>query len=107
MTETPAQRVEREARAAVNEAVRGAYDRRRFAIEKFGRHRDGYLHARVISDGRPYYITCRYGSWTLIGKIDGQSVEKEPEAVFGSHVGREMLYALSENAQRYERKEGP
>jgi hypothetical protein len=105
MTETKEQRVARQAAAAVREAVGAAYDRRRFAIEKFGRHRDGYLHARVIFDGRPYYISCQFGSWLLPGQINGREVLKEPEALFGSALGRELKFMLSETAQRFERRE--
>lgn len=99
------ERVEREARAAVNEAVRAAYDRRQFVIEKFGRHRDGYLHARLLVGERPVYITCQYGSWLAPGQLDGREVDKEPEALLGPDIGREVRFALSEEAQRFERRE--
>lgn len=52
--------------------------RRGFTITKFGRHEDGYLHARVTpKDGKPVYVHCRFGSWMAPGTINGNPVLKE------------------------------
>lgn len=86
---------ERLARAAVNAAMRSIYDRQTFTIEKFGRHPDGYYHARVRIGEQAYYLHLKYGSWLVPGHIKGRPVLKEPEALLGP-IGSEVKYALSE-----------
>lgn len=87
------------------EAVGAIHARRHFTISRFGRHRDGYLHARVIVDGRPWYFHHRFGSWLVPGHMSRRSVLKEAEAVLGSAIGREVKYALAEKARAYRRAE--
>ena len=54
-----------EATRAVNAAVRNEYSRRNFTITKFGKHRDGYLHAMVTLNGERFYIHRQWGSWLM------------------------------------------
>lgn len=98
-----AERSARAARAAVDAAVRDSYDRKRFTIERFGRHRDGYLHAQVKIDGtQVLYIHRRYGSWLVPGHIKGRTVLKEPEAALGSTMGTAVKYALADAATPFD-----
>ena len=92
--------VEAAAREAA-EAVGAISARREFTISKFGRHENGYLHARCVTMGRSWYVTNRYGSWLLPGHIHGRAVLKEPEAVWGNVLGREIKYALAAKARRW------
>jgi hypothetical protein len=83
------------------EAVGAINARRRFTVSKFGRHADGYLHARVVVDGRPYYFHRRYGSWLAPGQVGTKSVLKEAEALVGPEIGREVKYALAGKARAW------
>src|SRR5438270_129139 len=88
-----------EAAREAAEAVGAMSARRRFTISKFGRHEDGYLHARVVVDGRPWYFHCRFGSWLAPGQIALQTVLREPEGLLGPEIGREVKYVLAEQAR--------
>lgn len=108
--ETREQAVERLSRTAVDKAVaQDRADRRGFTITKFGRHPDGYWHARVTVDGKPIYMHRRYGSWMCPGTLNGQSMLKEIEALLlGTSCdgqGKEIKEALQTNARRLERAE--
>lgn len=97
-----AQRSARAAAKAVNAAVRDAYDRKRFTIARFGRHRDGYLHALIEVDGeRRFYFHLRYGSWLAPGQFNGQERLKEPEALLGTQLGQAVKYELSDMARKF------
>jgi hypothetical protein len=73
--ETKAQRVVRLAEASVERATG---ERRGFTITKFGRHEDGYLHARVTpAGGTPIYVHRKFGSWMAPGELKGRPVLKE------------------------------
>jgi hypothetical protein len=97
-----AERSARAARQALDAAIRDSYDRMSYKIERFGRHRDGYLHALVrLDNSKQYYFHCRYGSWLAPGTWNGRSVLKEPEALLGSQLGASVKYALAEAAQKF------
>ena len=87
---------------AINDEIDRSYTRRQFVISKFDRHPDGYLHARVVVHGQPYYFHRRYGSWLAPGHLDGQAVLTEPEGLLGSQLGQEVKYALSEKSAPYD-----
>jgi hypothetical protein len=92
----------REAARAVNAAVSSEYNRRIFTISKFGRHPDGWLHARVVVNGTPFYFHRRYGSWLAPGTIGLREVLKEPEALLGSNLGRDVKFALSDKSAPFD-----
>lgn len=71
-------------------------------IEKFGRHADGYLHARVKVGEERFYFHRRYGSWLAPGHVGQAAVLKEPEALLGSVLGREVKFALSAKSQPFD-----
>lgn len=97
-----AERSARAARQALDAAIRDTYDRMTYEVERFGRHRDGYLHALVqLDNGRQYYFHCRFGSWLAPGTWNGRAVLKEPEALLGSQLGGSVKYALAEAAQKF------
>lgn len=97
-----AERSAQAARAAVNAAVRDQYDRRTFTVARFGRHRDGYLHALIQIEGGPSaYFHCRYGSWLAPGTWNGRAVLKEPEALLGTVLGTAVKYELSEQSRKF------
>ena len=96
-----------EANRAVAEALGAEYDRRNFRIMRFGRHREGYLHAQVcINSQPPVYVSCQFGSWMI---------PKEPQSpgclvVFHDRATlKDVLSpykeALSETARRFETAE--
>jgi hypothetical protein len=72
--------------------------RRDFTISKFSRHEDGYLHARVVVGGRKFYFNCQFGSWLAPGRLNGQPIWKEPEALLGP-IGTNVKFALAERAR--------
>jgi hypothetical protein len=90
--------IEEAARAAA-ETIGALRAQRHFTVSKFGRHPDGYPHARVVMDGRPYYFHCRYGSWLAPGHLNGKGLLKEPEALLGAEIGREVRFTLAEKAR--------
>lgn len=97
-----AHRATRAALKALDNAVKDSWDRKRFEVDKFGRHRDGYLHALVVVDGEQrYYFTRRHGSWLAPGNFEGRERLKEPEALLGSELGRSVKYKLAEIAQKF------
>jgi len=109
-TDSAVERASRAARQALQQAIGEDMDRMRFKWDTdphgrptFGRHRDGYLHARIIVDGtRKVYLHLRYGSWL----IDGDSgTLREPEAVLGSELGRTVKFTLSDEAARFTARE--
>jgi hypothetical protein len=57
--------VQRLARAAAHRAISDTYALESFKIVKFGRHRNGYLHAQVSVNGETAYVHRRWGSWQL------------------------------------------
>ncbi len=73
-----------------------------FKVERFERHRDGYLHARVIVGEKVAYFHRMYGSWLAPGHVGGHAVLKEPEALLGSDIGRELKFKLSELSRPYD-----
>lgn len=91
----------REAHRAVHEAIGAAYERRRFSVEKFGRHRDGYLHALIRVDAGKVYFHQRFGSWLAPGSWHGRELLKEPEALLGTELGRAVKYELSDCDKRF------
>lgn len=97
-----AEQVAEEARRAVNEAVSSSFTRMQFKVERFERHRDGYLHARVVVGEQAHYFHRRYGSWLAPGHVGGKAVLKEPEALLGSEIGRELKFKLSELSRPYD-----
>ena len=90
-----------EAAREAAEAIGAINAHRHFTISKFGRHPDGYLHARVVLDGRRHYFHRRYGSWLAPGHLGNKAVLKEAEALFGETIGREVKYSLAEKARNY------
>lgn len=94
----------KEAARAANEAVRDLYAQRDFKIARFGRHRDGYLHAFVrIQDSEPIYVHRRSGSWFI---------PNEPQPGYPDYDGPALraviapyTYALAEEARRFEAAE--
>jgi hypothetical protein len=48
-----------------------------FRITKFSMHPDGYLHARLSTEGVTYYVHDRFGSWMAPGSVDGKIVLKD------------------------------
>ena len=58
-------------------AARNRAERRPFTITKFGRHKDGYFHARVTINGETIYTHCQSGSWMIPGHIGDRPVLKE------------------------------
>lgn len=110
MTSDREQQVEQLARTAVDKAVaEDRAERRGFTITKFGRHEDGFYHARVTVDGKPIYLHRRWGSWMCPGTINGQSMLKEVEAlVIGTSCagrGKEIKEALQTKVRQIERRE--
>lgn len=109
-TDTAVERAARAARQALHSAIGEDYERRRFKFDTdphgrptFGRHRDGYLHARIIVDGATrVYFHCRYGSWLAPGD---RGVMKEPEALLGTDLGRTVKYTLADEARRFKARE--
>jgi hypothetical protein len=93
-----------QANAEVAEMLGSIGARRQYTVSKFGVHADGYLHARVVVNGKPYYFHLRYGSWQAPGQVGNRQVHKEPEAVLGSTLGREVKYTLAEMARRLRRR---
>lgn len=88
---------------AVHDIMGQQWDRKRLKIDKFGRHRDGYLHARVLVDGdRVAYFHRRYGSWLAPGN---EGMLKEPEALLGGALGRSLKYQLSEASEPWDTRE--
>lgn len=96
------QRATQAALDAVNDEIGRSYTRRQFTISKFARHPDGFLHARVVVDGQGFYFHRRYGSWLAPGHINGHAVLKEPEALLGSVLGREVKFTLSDKSAPYD-----
>lgn len=109
-TDSAVERSARAARQALQQAIGEDMDRMRFRFDTdprgrptFGRHRNGYLHARIIVDGETkVYLHLRYGSW-LIDAENG--VLREPEAVLGSDLGRTVKFVLSDEAARFTARE--
>lgn len=94
-TETDSEKVVRLSQTAARKAVEGR-TRRGFTITKFGRHEDGYFHARVTgSDGTPVYVHRRYGSWLAPGSLQGRAVMKE--------VVYDVAVELQRKARLYEK----
>jgi hypothetical protein len=91
-----------EASRAAAEAIGEIEARRQFTVSKFDRHPDGYLHARVVVNGQRFYFHRRFGSWLAPGHINGHAVCKEPEALLGSVLGREVKFTLSERSSPYD-----
>jgi len=71
--QTAVQQAAREAREVLGEIQATAS----FRVLHFGRHPDGYLHARVQANGGPIYVHCRWGSWMAPGTVNGKPVLKE------------------------------
>jgi hypothetical protein len=96
-----ASRVDRAVAAAsreVAEIVGQSYSRRSMTITKFGRHADGYLHARVtVNGGATLYVHRKFGSWFCPGVERGRSVLKE--------VLQPFSFSLAEKARQFERAE--
>jgi hypothetical protein len=94
-------RLEELAESAVAKVRSGETNKRRgFTITKFGKHPDGYYHARVTpSGGATVYVFCKYGSWMAPGSIKGKAVLKEV-------VHKEVLEELARMARAARRKEG-
>lgn len=91
-----------EANEAVNEAIRDSYAVRNFEIVRFGRHRDGYLHAQVTLGGAPVYVHCRFGSWLIPSEPQG----KDCPVSFGRRaVLKEVLgpykFTLADEGRRF------
>lgn len=100
--DTAIDRAARAARQALKTAIGEDYDRLRFRIERFGVHRDGYMHARIIVDGaQKVYLHCRFGSWLAPVHVNGHPLLKEPEALLGSDLGRTVKLALAHEARRF------
>lgn len=97
-----AEQVERLARASVDKAL--AVGRREFTITKFGRHENGYLHARITINGDGYYVHRRFGSWMAPGNVAGRAVLKEIDALIGGNA-IEIKEALQTKARSIERAE--
>lgn len=90
----------------VNELLAGERARREFTVSKFGRHADGYLHARVVVNGRAFYFHDRWGSWLAPGHSpSGRELYKEPEALLGSLMGREVKWDLAAKARTWRERE--
>lgn len=51
--------------------------RRNYTITKFGQHRDGYLHCRIVFEGKAYYATEQFGSWMIPSEVNGKKVMKD------------------------------
>lgn len=74
--------------------------RRTWTITKFGRHTDGYLHARVTVNATTIYVHHKSGSWMAPGESGGKAVLKEvlkPVAEALQAKGRE--FAAKEREQ--------
>lgn len=75
-----------------------ASERRTFTIAKFGRHTEGYFHARVAIGGRAFYTHRKSGSWLVPGTVGSREVLKE-------WVDRDILEALAAKARAWEKAE--
>lgn len=104
MTPITAEEAAQRAAAAARDAAHGrgrTDDDVEAMIERFGRHADGYFHARIVVGGRRFYLHRRYGSWLAPGTWGGRAVLKEPEAVLGSQLGQAVKYELSHVSQKF------
>lgn len=109
-TKSSIDRVEQLSRDAVDKAVaQEKAERRGYTITKFGRHDNGYWHARVTVDGQGYYLHRRFGSWMAPGQLNGLTIMKEVEGlVVGSSVdgrGKEIKEVLQQKAHAIEKAE--
>ena len=95
---------------AMNEAVKSALkwdrDASAFEILRFGRHREGYLHASVqLADKVPVYVHCAAGSWMIPREPQSEAIT----AQFGQRVMLQVLepysYLLADQARRFEDEE--
>lgn len=105
-----AERVEQLSREAVDKAVaQEKAERRGYTITKFGRHDNGYFHARVTVDGRGFYMHARFGSWMVPGQLNGATVMKEVEGlVVGTSVegrGKEIKEVLQQKVHAIQKAE--
>lgn len=94
----------REAGRAVNEAIRDSYAANQFKIVRFGRHREGYLHAQVTVSGLPVYVFRRWGSWQI------PQTPQEPDCpVTFTTALQDVLapytYVLADESHRFEAAE--
>lgn len=93
---TRLERLAREAARAAAEIVSDTNRLSSFRITKFGRHKDGYFHARVSINGETVYVHCQWGSWFLPREV-------------GSRSGREVLSpfkdVLTEQMRSFEARE--
>lgn len=71
--------------------------RRPWTITKFGRHNDGYLHARITVNTTTLYVHTKHGSWLAPGEEKGRAVYKE--------VLRPVAEALQKRAREFALKE--
>jgi hypothetical protein len=90
-------RAAQEAASTVGRLLRDEWAMKQFTVDKFGRHRDGYLHARVLIGEEAFYVHRRFGSWMLPGAINGRHVLREVLAPYN--------VALQERARPFERAE--
>lgn len=91
-----------EANRAVNEAVRDSYAARSFKLVRFGRHRDGYLHAQTTFNGAPVYVHLKHGSWLIpsVPQADNCPVRFARNATL-KEVVAPYKYALAKEARKY------
>jgi hypothetical protein len=88
-----------EAMRDVSAAISGEYARRDFTITKFGRHRDGFLHAQVTLSGDRFYVHCKHGSWLL------PVPNNQPESNRYREVMTPFREALAEKGAQFKRRE--
>lgn len=68
-----------------------------FTVSRFGKHPDGYFHAKVSVGDKSFYVHRRFGSWLAPGEINGKAVLKE--------INYEIKQALQQKARAYEKTE--
>lgn len=62
---TRAERIARDMARAAAEVIGDTNKLSSFRVTKFGRHRDGYFHARITVNSETFYVHCRWGSWMV------------------------------------------
>lgn len=96
----------REAHQRVSEALRESAALMGFKIVRFGRHRDGYLHAQVSVNGTLIYVHRRFGSWMIPAEPQSAEVAASlPENASLIEVVAPYTYALADEGQRFTQAE--